>query len=158
MLYLKPNITAMKNRTGCPIANLVDLVGDKWSLLIIRDFFLERNTFKQFIDSPEKIATNILTDRLKSLMSKGLIYYTYAPNNKKTKYYYLTDMGIDLFPVIYEMAMWSRRNLDVEFNDVASDWFQENEGLEDDTVIENNIRDYKVVRQNLFNLAKIDSY
>tara|TARA_B100000768_G_C11171377_1_gene328868 strand:- start:258 stop:704 length:447 start_codon:yes stop_codon:yes gene_type:complete len=148
----------MKNRTGCPIANLVDLVGDKWSLLIIRDFFLERNTFKQFIDSPEKIATNILTDRLKSLMSKGLIYYTYAPNNKKTKYYYLTDMGIDLFPVIYEMAMWSRRNLDVEFNDVASDWFQENEGLEDDTVIENNIRDYKVVRQNLFNLAKIDSY
>ena len=47
----------MKHRSGCPIANLVDLVGDKWSLLIIRDFFLERNTFKQFIDSPEKIAT-----------------------------------------------------------------------------------------------------
>ena len=79
----------MKHRSGCPIANLVDLVGDKWSLLIIRDFFLERNTLKQFIDSPEKIATNILTDRLKSLLSKGIIDYTYAPNNKKTKYYYL---------------------------------------------------------------------
>jgi len=146
----------MKHRSGCPISNLVDLVGDKWSLLIIRDFFLERNTFKQFIDSPEKIATNILTDRLKSLTSKGLIDFTYAPNNKKTKYYYLTDMGIDLYPVIYEMAMWSRRNLDVEFNDIASDWFKENEGLDYDEVIKKDIKGYKEVRQNLFDLAKIN--
>ena len=147
----------MKHRSGCPIANLVDLVGDKWSLLIIRDFFLERNTFKQFIDSPEKIATNILTDRLKSLLSKGIIDYTYAPNNKKTKYYYLTDMGIDLYPVIYEMAMWSRRNLDVEFNDIANNWFSENQDLDDFVVIENDIRDYKLMRQDLFKLANIDT-
>ncbi|MDG1264337.1 MAG: helix-turn-helix domain-containing protein [Flavobacteriaceae bacterium] len=147
----------MKHRSGCPIANLVDLVGDKWSLLIIRDFFLERNTFKQFIDSPEKIATNILTDRLKSLKSKGIIDFTYAPNNKKTKYYYLTDIGIDLYPVIYEMAMWSRRNLDVEFNDIANNWFSENQDLGDDEIIENDIRDYKLIRQNLFELANIDA-
>jgi DNA-binding HxlR family transcriptional regulator len=147
----------MKHRSGCPIANLVDLVGDKWSLLIIRDFFLERNTFKQFINSPEKIATNILTDRLKSLLSKGIIDYTYAPNNKKTKYYYLTDMGIDLYPVIYEMAMWSRRNLDVDFNDIANNWFSENQDLDDDVVIENDIRDYKLIRQDLFELANIDA-
>ncbi len=147
----------MKHRSGCPIANLVDLVGDKWSLLIIRDFFLERNTFKQFIDSPEKIATNILTDRLKSLLSKGIIDYTYAPNNKKTKYYYLTDMGIDLYPVIFEMAMWSRRNLDVEFNDIANNWFSENQDLDDFVVIENDIRDYKLMRQDLFKLANIDT-
>ena len=62
----------MNYRSGCPISNLVDLVGDKWSLLIIRDFFLDRNTFKQFMESPEAIATNILTDRLKSLKSKGI--------------------------------------------------------------------------------------
>ena len=147
----------MKHRSGCPIANLVDLVGDKWSLLIIRDFFLERNTFKQFINSPEKIATNILTDRLKSLLSKGIIDYTYAPNNKKTKYYYLTDMGIDLYPVIYEMAMWSRRNLDVDFNDIANNWFSENQDLDDDVVMENDIRDYKLIRQDLFKLANIDA-
>ena len=147
----------MKHRSGCPIANLVDLVGDKWSLLIIRDFFLERNTFKQFINSPEKIATNILTDRLKSLLSKGIIDYTYAPNNKKTKYYYLTEMGIDLYPVIYEMAMWSRRNLDVDFNDIANNWFSENQDLDDDVVIENDIRDYKLIRQDLFELANIDA-
>ncbi len=149
--------TSMKHRSGCPIANLVDLVGDKWSLLIIRDFFLERNTFKQFINSPEKIATNILTDRLKSLLSKGIIDYTYAPNNKKTKYYYLTDMGIDLYPVIYEMAMWSRRNLDVDFNDIANNWFSENQDLDDDVVMENDIRDYKLIRQDLFELANIDA-
>jgi DNA-binding HxlR family transcriptional regulator len=147
----------MKHRSGCPIANLVDLVGDKWSLLIIRDFFLERNTFKQFINSPEKIATNILTDRLKSLLSNGIIDYTYAPNNKKTKYYYLTDMGIDLYPVIYEMAMWSRRNLDVDFNDIANNWFSENHDLDDDVVMENDIRDYKLIRQDLFELANIDA-
>ncbi|MBA22113.1 MAG: HxlR family transcriptional regulator [Flavobacteriales bacterium] len=147
----------MKHRSGCPISNLVDIVGDKWSLIIIRDFFLERNTFKQFIDSPEKIATNILTDRLKTLMSNGLIDYTYTPNNKKTKYYYLTDMGIDLYPVIYEMAMWSRRNLEVEFNDIATDWFNENQGLDDDQVIKKDVKEYKIIRQDLFDLAKVDS-
>jgi DNA-binding HxlR family transcriptional regulator len=147
----------MKHRSGCPISNLVDIVGDKWSLIIIRDFFLERNTFKQFIDSPEKIATNILTDRLKTLTSNGLIDYTYTPNNKKTKYYYLTDMGIDLYPVIYEMAMWSRRNLEVEFNDIATDWFNENQGLDDDQVIKKDVKEYKIIRQDLFDLAKVDS-
>lgn len=147
----------MKHRSGCPISNLVDIVGDKWSLIIIRDFFLERNTFKQFIDSPENIATNILTDRLKTLTSNGLIDYTYTPNNKKTKYYYLTDMGIDLYPVIYEMAMWSRRNLEVEFNDIATDWFNENQGLDDDQVIKKDVKEYKIIRQDLFDLAKFDS-
>ena len=77
-------------------------------------------------------------------------------SNRKTKYYYLTDMGIDLYPVIYEMSMWSRRNLDVEFNDIASDWFKENEGLDYDEVIKKDIKGYKEVRQNLFDLAKIN--
>jgi hypothetical protein len=66
-------------------------------------------------------------------------------------------MGIDLYPVIYEMAMWSRRNLDVDFNDIANNWFSENQDLDDDVVIENDIRDYKLIRQDLFELANIDA-
>ena len=144
----------MDYRSGCPISNLVDLVGDKWSLLIIRDFFLERNTFKQFMDSPEAIATNILTDRLKSLKSKGIIDFAFAPNNKKTKYYFLTDMGIDLYPVIYEMAMWSRRNLDKDFNDIASNWFADNIDKDGQEVKAKSIEEYKVIRQDLFELVQ----
>ena len=144
----------MNFRSDCPISNLVELVGDKWSLLIIRDFFLDRNTFKQFMESPESIATNILTDRLKSLKSKGIIDFAFAPNNKKTKYYYLTDIGIDLYPVIYEMAMWSRRNLDKEFNEVAADWFTDNIDKEDHEVKTKSIEEYKVIRQDLFKLVQ----
>ena len=144
----------MNFRSDCPISNLVELVGDKWSLLIIRDFFLDRNTFKQFMESPESIATNILTDRLKSLKSKGIIDFAFAPKNKKTKYYYLTDIGIDLYPVIYEMAMWSRRNLDKEFNEVAADWFTDNIDKEDHEVKTKSIEEYKVIRQDLFKLVQ----
>ena len=144
----------MDYRSGCPISNLVDLVGDKWSLLIVRDFFLERNTFKQFMDSPEGIATNILTDRLKSLKSKGIIDFAFAPNNTKTKYYYLTDMGIDLYPVVYEMSMWSKRNLDIEFNEIASDWFSDNIDKEDHEVKTKSVEEYKLIRKDLFELEK----
>jgi hypothetical protein len=66
-------------------------------------------------------------------------------------------MGIDLYPVIYEMAMWSRRNLEVEFNDIATDWFNENQGLDDDQVIKKDVKEYKIIRQDLFDLAKVDS-
>ena len=144
----------MNFRSDCPISNLVEIVGDKWSLLIIRDFFLDRNTFKQFMESPEAIATNILTDRLKSLKSKGIIDFAFVPNNKKTKYYYLTDIGIDLYPVIYEMAMWSRRNLDKEFNEVATDWFTNNIDKEGHEVKAKSVEEYKVIRQDLFKLVQ----
>ena len=144
----------MVYRSGCPISNLLDLVGDKWSLLIIRDFFLDRNTFKQFMESTESIATNILTDRLKSLKSKGFIDFAFAPNNKKTKYYYLTDMGIDLYPVIYEMAMWSKRNLDKEFNEIASNWFMDILDKEGREVKVKSIEEYKLIRNDLFELVQ----
>ena len=144
----------MDYRSGCPISNLLELVGDKWSLLVIRDLFSNKSTFKQFANSSEKIATNILSDRLKSLREKGIIDFAFAYDNKKTKYYFLTDVGIDLYPVLYEMSMWSRRNLNVEFNEIASKWFSNNENLEGEHVISNTINDYKLVRKELLNFIK----
>ena len=144
----------MEYRSGCPISNLIDLVGDKWSLLVIRDLFSNKSTFKQFANSSEKIATNILSDRLKSLREKGIIDYTFAHDTKKTKYYFMIDVGIDLYPILYEMSMWSKRNLNVEFNDIASEWFSNNENLESEHVINNTINDYKLVRKGLFDFIK----
>lgn len=106
------------------------------------------------MDSPEKIASNILTDRLKSLREKGIIDFAFAPENKKTKLYFLTDMGIDLYPVIYEMAMWSNRNLDNEFNDIASQWFQDIANKSSDEVKVNSIEEYKKIREALFKAIK----
>lgn len=103
------------NRSSCPLANALDIVGDKWSLLVIRDIFLGKKTFTEFLKSPEKIATNILANRLELLFNRGLLKVTKLPYDQKTKIYYLTDRGIDMYPIIYEMINWSSRNIDMEF-------------------------------------------
>ena len=71
------------NRSGCPISTSLEIVGDSWSLIIIRDLFLQLTTFKEFMDSPEKISSNILTDRLKKLKNFELISYVVNPIDKK---------------------------------------------------------------------------
>jgi DNA-binding HxlR family transcriptional regulator len=85
-------------RSDCPISCTLDLVGDKWSLLIIRDMlFFGKSSFNEFLDSSEKIATNILRDRLQKLTELGLIKYTGLEKRKK---YTLTKTGLALKPVL----------------------------------------------------------
>ncbi len=115
----------MNFRSTCPISNLIDLVGDKWSILIIRDLFIGRNTFSEILKSPEKISTNILVDRLKKLVNIGLIDFSRDPNDKKIKTYRLTSKGIDLYPVLVEMALWSRKNLKSPFHPLANEMFKD---------------------------------
>ncbi len=115
----------MNFRSTCPVSNLLDIVGDKWSILIIRDLFIGRNTFSEILKSPEKISTNILVDRLKKLVSSGLIEFYRDPNDKKIKVYSLTSKGIDLYPVLVEMALWSRKNLNSPFHPIADDMFKD---------------------------------
>ena len=105
-----------KNRSSCPLTSALDIIGDKWSLLIIRDIFLGKKTFTEFLNSGEKIATNILSNRIELLTSCGLLKVTKMPNDQKTKIYYLTDSGIDMYPIIYEMMRWSERNLSKKKN------------------------------------------
>ncbi|MCI5054753.1 MAG: helix-turn-helix transcriptional regulator [Flavobacteriales bacterium] len=101
----------MKNimsRSDCPISFALDLFGDKWSLLIIRDLvFEEREFYKDFLSSPEGIATNILSDRLKKLENIGIIKSEIYEKLKTKKRYSLTKKGIDLIPILVEIIVWS---------------------------------------------------
>ena len=96
------------NRSKCPLVSVLDIVGDKWSLVIIRDLFLGKKTFTEFMKSSEKIASNILSNRLDLLINNDLIKVVKLPHDHKTKIYYLTNKGIDMYPIIYEFINWSK--------------------------------------------------
>jgi DNA-binding HxlR family transcriptional regulator len=99
---------AKKFRSSCLIASVLDLVGDKWSLLIIRDMLLhKKKTFKEMIASEEGVATNLLSQRLKLLESLEVITKRKLPQNQKENIYLLTQKGIDLAPMIMEIVLWS---------------------------------------------------
>ena len=105
-------------RSGCPISSALDVIGDKWSLLIIRDVLVKhKKTFKEISDSDEKIAPSILSARLKLLESYKLIFKTKVPDNKKENIYLLTKKGIRLTPIIIEFSLWGETNMR-EFNEI----------------------------------------
>ena len=105
-------------RSGCPISSTLDVVGDKWSLLIIRDMLVKhKKTFKEISDSDERIAPSILSARLKLLESYKLIFKTKVPENKKENIYLLTEKGIRLTPIIIEFSLWGNSNMR-EFNKI----------------------------------------
>ena len=105
-------------RSGCPISSTLDVVGDKWSLLIIRDMLVKhKKTFKEISNSDEKIAPSILSARLKLLESYKLIFKTKVPDNKKENIYVLTGKGIRLTPIIIEFSLWGNSNMR-EFNEI----------------------------------------
>lgn len=97
-----------KYKSNCPQYLALDVFGDKWTLLIIRDMMIDgKRHFREFLQSKEKIATNILTNRLQSLEQEGIIYKRTNPAHKQKIVYLLTEKGIDLFPVLIENARWS---------------------------------------------------
>ena len=99
-------------RCSCPITSAIDMIGDKWSLVVIKNMLLfDLKTFKGLSETNEKIATNILASRLKALEAKGFITKTKPANNKKTNIYLLTDKGLSLIPIIIELAIWGDTNL-----------------------------------------------
>ena len=83
-------------RSICPVANALDVLGDRWSLLVIRDLFMNKHEYHEFMSGPEGIATNILADRLKRLSCQGVIDCLPHPGHKTKKIYYLTSKGKDL--------------------------------------------------------------
>ena len=112
-------------RSDCPISSALDLFGDKWSLLIIRDlvYFGER-TFKDFSEADEKISSARLSDRLCKLDNLELIIKSRHPTNKKVFLYSLTPKGIDLFPVIAEYVKWSNKYLNDHIAEPAKQFAQ----------------------------------
>jgi DNA-binding HxlR family transcriptional regulator len=102
-------------RSGCPINLSLEVLGDKWSLLVIRDMmFGNRRHFRELLTrSEEGISSNILADRLKSLLDEGVISREDDPTHKQKGIYSLTEKGIELLPVLAQMAGWGYKYLPV---------------------------------------------
>jgi DNA-binding HxlR family transcriptional regulator len=97
-----------KRRSECPLNASVEMLGDRWSLLIIRDVMLRGfQTYKEFLESHEGIATNILADRLRKLEAHGIISSKQDTSDRRKLIYSLTPKGIDLAPVLTEMVLWA---------------------------------------------------
>ena len=102
----------IKKRSDCPISSALDIVGDKWSLLIIRDIAMSgKNTYNEFLKADEGIATNVLADRLSMLEMAGILVKEEHPESKAKIFYRLSVQGIDLLPVLVEIILWSDRYL-----------------------------------------------
>ena len=103
--------TAPQRRSACPLNAAVETLGDRWSLLILRDMMLRGyQTFNEFLHSDEKIATNILADRLRRLESYGIVNTDGDPTDGRKTIYTLTAKGIDLAAVLAEMVLWAARH------------------------------------------------
>lgn len=98
-------------RSPCPIANVLDVFGDKWTMLVVRDLVLGKKTYKQFQDSPEGIPTNILADRLKRLQLAGIIEKKPYQERPPRYTYHLTDKGMALGPILREMITWANKHV-----------------------------------------------
>jgi DNA-binding HxlR family transcriptional regulator len=97
-----------RHPTECPIAFALDVFGDRWSLLIVRDvLFKGRRTYQEFLDAGEGIATNVLADRLKRLQRAGILLKKRSKEDARAFEYELTPRGLDLLPVLLEMIRWS---------------------------------------------------
>lgn len=100
----------MPRRSQCPISFTLDLIGDKWSLLILRDIILfAKKYYHEFETSPESISTNILADRLKKLEAAQLILRAQDPENKKRVIYSPTPAALDLIPLLVEILIWGSK-------------------------------------------------
>lgn len=110
-----------RTRTGCPIACSLDIVGDHWTLLIIRNLmFSGIHEYKDMLAKEEKISSSMLTTRLKKLESDGLIAAVGHPQSQKRKLYYLTPMGKDLIHMLVAMILWANQHLS-EFLNIPED-------------------------------------
>ncbi len=95
-------------RSGCPITNSLDILGDKWTLLVVRDLALGKRRYQEFMASSEKIASNILADRLKQLEGFGLVTRRAYQKNPARYEYVLTEKGEGLRPVLRALIAWGK--------------------------------------------------
>ncbi|MBP6119132.1 MAG: helix-turn-helix transcriptional regulator [Giesbergeria sp.] len=99
------------NRSTCPISTALELVGDRWTLLVIRDLmFAGKRHFREFLHSEEAISSNVLTDRLNTLVQSGIVTKSDDPSHVQRSIYSLTEKGLDLLPVLVAMSAWSQKH------------------------------------------------
>jgi DNA-binding HxlR family transcriptional regulator len=114
---------AQLRRSPCPIACSLDLIGDRWTLLVIRDMmFFSKQRFEEFLESPEGISTNILASRLKALEEMGLIEKQPYSNHPRRMNYHLTERGKSLRPILKAITAWGLKHIaDTQIPDVEND-------------------------------------
>lgn len=106
-----PGAPKSKHRSGCPVSISLEIVGDRWSLLIVRDMMVRGyRSFKDFQQSGEGIATNVLSDRLRKLQIAGILAAEPEPADGRRVNYRLTEKGIDLAPLVLELLIWGARH------------------------------------------------
>ena len=110
-------------RSRCPVASALDVVGDKWTLVVLRTIFAGRHRYGELADMPEAISSNILADRLERLEALGLIASKSYQQNPVRYEYHLTRKGADLLPVLQELAAWAARHIPDRW--AAPRWFSE---------------------------------
>jgi DNA-binding HxlR family transcriptional regulator len=116
-----------KRRSGCPVSVSLDVLGDRWSLLIIRDMMVRGyRTFKEFQESGEGIASNILADRLRKLQSAAIIVVEPDTSDRRRVAYRLTEKGIDLAPALLELLIWGARHERTDAPCAAIDVMEQN--------------------------------
>jgi len=140
----------LNNNPQCACDVWLKLLGDRWSLIIIRDIFKGKTTYSEFLESREGIATNILNSRLKSLLIKGIIEFRLDPENRRIKRYYLTEKGIDLYPTIYEIQKWTLKHQDFELTDYGKSWKEFADCHLEHEVITHFQKEYKQTRLKVF--------
>lgn len=104
-------ITGGNSRSDCPIPCALDILGDKWTLVVVRDLFMGKHRYNEFMESPEGIPSNILADRLKRLECAGIVKRDQYQKRPPRSEYFLTTKGADLQPVLFALAEWGRRYL-----------------------------------------------
>lgn len=106
-------MTTKSRRSDCAIANTLEILGDRWTLVVMRDAMFRGITeFGQFLQSPEGISTNILAERLQRLCDHGIMIKTPHPHDRKKYRYVLTPAGLDLAPVMLDVICWGMTHLD----------------------------------------------
>jgi DNA-binding HxlR family transcriptional regulator len=108
-------------RSPCPVSSALDVVGDKWTLVVLRTIFAGRHRFAALLDIPERISTNILADRLEKLERFGLVSKRRYQSRPDRFEYALTPAGADLLPVLQALADWSTKHIPGRW--VQPDWF-----------------------------------
>jgi len=117
-------------RSACPLNISLEMLGDRWSLLILRDLMLRgSDTYQKLLQCPEKIATNILADRLNKLMANGIISAHPDPADRRRRIYRLTEKGIDLAPVMAELVLWAARHEQTGNQQLVEQLRQDKEGM-----------------------------
>ena len=109
-MAMEDHRSARRKRSECPVSNALDVFGDRWTLVIVRDLTFGKTRFGDLAKAPEKVPTNILADRLKQLEAFGVIKRTAYQDRPKRYEYHLTEKGRDLAPVLRAMADWGSKH------------------------------------------------